>query len=507
MNKASGRECNTATGFNMAAHVLAHARALGSKPALEIAAPDATPCECLSFAELETRVRAIATGLSRAGLKPGGRVLLRIGNSAAFPLAFLAALTLGAVPVPTSAQLTAAEVVRIIATIAPALIIRAGEVPCPADPPCPVLPAEALDAFAPLPPAPFHMGNPERPGYIIFTSGTSGRPLAVVHAHRAILARAMMHEGWYGAGAGDRFLHAGAFNWTYTLGTGLLDPWTIGATAVIPAPGTPPESLPALVAAGEITIFAAAPGVYRRMLRHHPRIAAPSLRHGLSAGEKLPETIRARWCEATGTALHEAYGMSECSTFISGSPARPAPGGTLGFPQPGRRVAVLGKDGHPLPAGKAGEIAVHRSDPGLFLEYRGNPGETAARFTGPWFRTGDTGEFTPEGAVRYLGRNDDMLNAGGFRVSPLEIEQALAAHPDIGEAAVVELAVKADASIIAAFYTAPAPLDESVLQAHMARRLARYKQPRLYRHIPEIPRGANGKILRRRLRQTYEAPQ
>jgi len=115
------------------------------------------------------------------------------------------------------------------------------------------------------------------------------------------------------------------------------------------------------------------------------------------------------------------------------------------------------------------------------------------------------GEIPPEGAIRYLGRNDDMLNAGGYRVSPLEIEQALQSHPEIGEAAAVELAVKADASVIAAFYTAPAPLDEAALRAYMGERLARYKQPRIYHHLPEIPKGSNGKILRRALRETHEA--
>ncbi len=490
--------------FNLAAHVLAATARCPEKPALVISAPDGT-ASTMSHAALRRACLGIAAGLQRIGIRPGERVLLRLGNTPEFPLAFLATIAIGALPVPTSAMLTAPETARIIDEIAPALILRDAAIACPADPPCPVLSPEDLARFHDLDPAPFHMGDPERPAYIIYTSGTSGRQMAVVHAHRAILARRMMWGGWYGAGHTDRFLHAGAFNWTYTLGTGLLDPWSMGATAVIPAPGTPPEALPAILAAQGITIFAAAPGIYRRMLRARPAITAPALRHGLSAGEKLPEPTRARWHAATGTALHEAYGMSECSTFISGAPARPAPEGTLGFPQPGRRIAIIGPDGTPLPAGEAGEIAVHRSDPGLFLGYWQNEAETRARFRGAWFATGDMGEITPEGAVRYLGRNDDMLNAGGFRVSPVEVEQVLAAHPEITEAAVVELPVKADASVIAAFYTAPAPLDEAALAAYMSERLARYKQPRVYRHIPEIPRGANGKILRRALRQTHEA--
>jgi acyl-coenzyme A synthetase/AMP-(fatty) acid ligase len=154
------------------------------------------------------------------------------------------------------------------------------------------------------------MGDANRLGYIIFTSGTSGRPQAVAHAHRAILGRAMMMQGWYGLQADDRLLHAGAFNWTYTLGTGLMDPWTLGATALIPAPGTAAQDLPALLARARATIFAAAPGVYRQLLRAAlPPL--PDLRHGLSAGEALPETTRDAWHAATGKPIFEAFGMSE----------------------------------------------------------------------------------------------------------------------------------------------------------------------------------------------------
>jgi acyl-coenzyme A synthetase/AMP-(fatty) acid ligase len=114
--------------------------------------------------------------------------------------------------------------------------------------------------------------------------------------------------------------------------------------------------------------------------------------------------------------------MSEVSTFISASPARPAPPGASGYPQPGRRVAVLDADGAPVPRGAPGTLAVHRDDPGLFLGYLNQPEDTAARFAGDWFLTGDTVSMADDGAITYLGRDDDMMNAGGYRVSPLEVE-------------------------------------------------------------------------------------
>jgi acyl-coenzyme A synthetase/AMP-(fatty) acid ligase len=150
-------------------------------------------------------------------------------------------------------------------------------------------------------------------------------------------------------------------------------------------------------------------------------------------------------------------------------------------------------------------LAVHRSDPGLFLGYLGAAEETAARFKGDWFCTGDIGQMAPGGAITYLGRNDDMLNAGGVRVSPLEIEAALNAHPAILETAACEVRVKSDVSVIAAFYVVMHDIPEADLQAFAAERLARYKQPRLYIRRDSLPRGANNKLGRRKLREEYEA--
>ncbi|SLN18262.1 Benzoate--CoA ligase [Pseudoruegeria aquimaris] len=490
--------------FNMARHVLAAGARTPGKPALVIAGPDGAR-RCYGHGDLERMVRGIASGLLRQGLAPGDRVLMRLGNSLEFPLTFLAAIAAGLVPVPTSAMLTAPECSRIAAEIRPALIVADAGVALPDAPGVPVVAAGELAQWRDLPPADYVMGDPERLGYIIYTSGTSGQPRAVCHAHRAIWARRMMWDGWYGLTSEDVLLHAGAFNWTYTLGTGLMDPWSRGATAVIPEAGTRSADLPALLAREDVTIFAAAPGVYRQILKHGNRFHLPRLRHGLSAGEKLPDPVRAAWNAATGTAIYEAYGMSECSTFVSGAPGHPAPAGASGYPQPGRRVAVLGEDGQPVPHGTPGILGVSNRDPGLMLGYWDAEGETRARFAGEWFLTGDTVSMDADGAIHYLGRSDDMMNAGGFRVSPLEVERVLNAHPDVLECAAAEVMVKADTTVIAAFYVSEAEIPEAALSAFAESRLARYKSPRLYRRVPALPKGANNKILRRKLREDFEA--
>jgi len=486
--------------FNLAAHVLAAGDDRPDATALEILGPGGA--ECWSYRQLIAAVRGTATGLLDMGLRPGDRILLRLGNSVEFPLAYLGAIAAGLVPVPTSAQLSRPEITRVAAGLDPGLVIAGPDIPCP-DHPAPVLSADDLHGFHTRPAADWHIGDPDRPAYVILTSGTSGRTRAVVHAHRAILARRMMWDGWYGLRQSDRLLHAGAFNWTYTLGSGLMDPWTIGATALIPRAGRASTDLPGLLARSGATICAASPGVYRQALRADMP-ALPALRHGLSAGEKLPETLRDRWRAATGCDLHEAFGMSECSTFISGKPGRPAPPDTLGWPQPGRRVALLDDTGAPVDAGASGIIAIHRSDPGLMLGYHGEPEASAARFAGDWFLTGDIACETESGALRYLGRNDDMMNAGGIRVSPIEVEGALIEHPGVTEAAACELRVGPETRIIGAFWTGPDPIEEDDLRAFAAERLAGYKIPRLFVRVDQLPRGANNKLLRRKLRQDWE---
>ncbi|SEP59564.1 class I adenylate-forming enzyme family protein [Thalassovita taeanensis] len=489
--------------FNMAAYVLGCADALPEKTALAVLSP-AGP-DIWSYARLKAAVLGTGAGLLARGFRPGDILLMRLGNTVEFPLAYLGAIAVGIVPVPTSSMLTAPEVAKMVAQLSPAGILRDAGVACPDDTGLPVIGTDELLAMRDLPPADYAMGDPERLAYIIFTSGTSGNPRAVCHAHRAVWARRMMHDGWCGLRSDDRLLHAGAFNWTYTLGTGLMDPWSVGATALIPAEGVAIEALPELLKANDATIFAAAPGVYRKLLNHHPKLDLPNLRHGLSAGEKLSETIRAQWNAATGGKLiFEAYGMSECSTFISASPTALATQGTLGRPQVGRRVAIVDDDG-PVEIGQEGTIAIARSDPGLMLGYYGAEAETAERMQGAWFLTGDHGAMAEDGQIAYLGRVDDMMNAGGYRVSPLEVEAVLHHAPGLRDVGVTDIEVKEDARIIAAFYTSDAALDEDSLRRYAEDRLARYKQPRVWVRIDAMPTNPNGKLSRRALKALYPA--
>jgi acyl-coenzyme A synthetase/AMP-(fatty) acid ligase len=489
--------------FNLAAHVLTKADENADKTALSVIST--TGADSWSYRRLKQAILGVGTGLLRRGYQPGDILLMRLGNTVDFPIAYLGAIAVGLVPVPTSAMLTTPEVARMIAQLRPRAVLRDPAVACPevTDLGCDEVCTRDLDMMHTLPAARFHMGDPNRLAYLIYTSGTSGQPRAVMHAHRAIWARQMMHQGWYGLRADDRLLHAGAFNWTFTLGTGLMDPWTAGATALIPAADVSISALPGLLAQHEATLFAAAPGVYRKILQDHTTLDLPSLRHGLAAGEKLSAAIRQHWAQATGgKPIFEAYGMSECSTPISACPDYPATEGALGRPQTGRILSLRNEDG-PVKIGEDGVISIHKSDPGLMLGYFEAPDATARRFDGDWFLTGDHGVMDVSGQIHYTGRADDMMNAGGYRVSPLEVEAALHGAPGVNALAVTDVEVKADACLIVGFYTANEPLDPETLSEFAQTRLARYKQPRVWVHVDAMPTNPNGKLSRQKLKELY----
>ncbi|GAB5446075.1 class I adenylate-forming enzyme family protein [Gymnodinialimonas sp.] len=464
--------------FNLSSYVLSKAQETPDKIALAVLGP--TRAERWSYARLEEAVARAAGGLVAAGLTTGDKLLLRMGNSAQFPIAFLGAIRAGIVPIPTSAAFTVPEITKIAQALPPQAILAEHGIALP-ECACPVLSLDVLEGQ----PHPAYDSAADDLAYVVFTSGSSGRPKPVAHAHRAVWARRMMWEGWYGLRADDRLMHTGAFNWTYTLGTGLLDPWAMGATALVPAPGTPPESLALLAKRHDATILAGSPGIFRKLL-HTPLPPIPKLRHALSAGEALPPSLRARWHAATGTDIHEALGMSEVSTFLSGAPARPAPEGTIGFPQDGRNIRITD-----------GCLAIHGSDPGLMLGYINGRSIDLPLTDDGWFQTSDRVTRRDDGAYTYHGRADDILTAGGFRIAPLEIEQVFHAAPGVTDCAALTLTPTPETTILALAYCGSAR--ETALQDHARTHLARHKHPRAYLPLDALPRGANGKLNRRAL--------
>jgi len=503
--------------FNMATYCLAPGgpRDPGKTGLVLIGDADAPEAgERLTFAALDVAVRRVAAGLAAAGLRRGDRLVIALPNTADYLLLFYGALAGGMVPLPASAMLTASEVAFLAADAGAAAVALSDDAEVAIAPGVATLRSPAIAAIRAAPPQPGYADTAaDDPAFLIYTSGTTRQPKGVLHAHRSAWGRRPTYAEWSGIGPDDVMLHAGAFNWSYTLSAGLADPWANGATAVLFHGERTAGVWARLIAATGATLFAAVPGVYRQMLREGGVArGAGRLRHGLVAGEALPPALLAEWQATTGLPLYEAFGMSECSTFVSNHPGMAVRPGSPGRPQAGRRVAALPLDGGtaPVPAGEHGLLAVHRADPGLMIGYWRRPEEDAAAFRGDWFVSGDVISFDDDGYVWFQGRADDVMNAGGYRVSPLEVEAALAGCPGIAEVAVAEHEVRAGVRVIAAWAAVRPGVagDAALARALLARgaeTLAAYKRPREVFFVEGLPRTPNGKVARRLLR-TLDAP-
>lgn len=496
--------------FNMARYCLEEAaRSTPDKVALIVVSDAHAPAqqaECWSYAQLDTAVRRVAAGLQRLGLEPGARIMIRMGNTSDYALLFFGAIAGGYVPLPSSAQLTEEEANFLLADSGAQMLAVSDDLAIQSSAVIQILsPAEIAKLRNSDELAGYADTAANDPAFLVYTSGTTGQPKGVLHAQRSAWGRRPMYQGWYGITSGEVILHAGAFNWTYTLGVGLTDPWANGATAVLYNGPRDITVWPTLMEKFRATLFAAVPGLYRQILKYNDLRAfdLSSLRHGLTAGEALNVALLEQWRDATGKELYEALGMSECSTYISTTPGDSIRPGSPGKPQPGRCVAVLPiEDGtEPLSSGETGLLAVHRSDPGLMLGYWNRPEEEEQVYRGDWFIGGDLAHFDDDGYLYYHGRNDDVMNAMGYRVSPLEVEHCLSQHPAVAEVAVAEVAVRDGVTVIAAFVAPrdPDEIDAAPLLAYAHEHLAAYKCPREIIFTDALPRTANGKVRRRDL--------
>ena len=494
--------------FNIARYCLAeNARLRGDKTAMILVGADHETR--MTFGEVDLAVRRLAAGLQGLGLPRGSRIMIRMANDADYALTYFATMAAGYVALPSSSQLTAAEAAYLLENSGAAAVAASAELATSLHLPEGVLlidPARLAELKQASPLADYADTAADDPAYLVYTSGTTGKPKGVLHAQRAAWGRRPMHQGWLGLHESDVMLHAGAFNWTYTLGVGLVDPWAVGATTVLYNGPRDVQVWPALLEKHRATMFAAVPTLYRQILKYcdldgHDLTA---FRHGVTAGEALSPALLAEWQQRTGKPLYEALGMSEISTYISTGPGMEIKPGSPGRPQPGRRVAILDPDSdstEPLPQGSTGLLAVHRSDPSLMLGYWKRPDEEALVYRGEWFCGGDLASFDADGYVWHHGRNNDIMNAMGYRVSPVEVESALADHPAIAEIAVTEAQVRADVSVVAAFIVLREGQDVTAeALGHFAHdRLAAYKCPREWRFVSSLPRTANGKVQRKKL--------
>lgn len=349
----------------------------------------------------------------------------------------------------------------------------------------------------------------EDPALIIYTSGTTGPPKGALHAHRVLLGHLPGVEFPHNffPQPGDCFWTPADWAWIGGLIDVLFPSWHHGMPVVAHrARKFDPDAALALMARHRVR-NAFLPPTALKMMRQATAVPSDlALRSIGSGGETLGTELLTWGRTVLGTAINEFYGQTEVNLVVGNCAAamdiRP---GSMGRPIPGHRVDIVDAAGRVLPPGETGTIAVRRPDPVMFLGYWNNPEATEKKFVGDWCLTGDQGRKDDDGYIWFVGRDDDIITSGGYRIGPGEIEDCLITHPAVAMAAVVGVPDPIRTQAVKAFIVLHAGHEASdalkaEIQAHVRRRLAAHEYPRQVDFVDALPLTATGKIIRRQLR-------
>ncbi|RYC04501.1 AMP-binding protein [Ciceribacter ferrooxidans] len=359
-------------------------------------------------------------------------------------------------------------------------------------------------------------GGPDKPALMIFTSGTTGPPKGALHGHRVLPGHM---PGFQMAHAlppmpGDKMWTPADWAWAGGLLNALLPALLLGIP-VVSSPAQKFDPLMAFRIMAEMKVRNAfIPPTALRLMKivEHPRDRYDLVLRSIgSAGEALGRETYEWVKSALGIVPNEFYGQTECN-FVLSSAAHlgVTKAGAIGRPVPGHDVAIIDPDGNVLPAGAAGQIAIRRPDPVMFLEYWQKPEATAAKFIGDWMTTGDVGRRDEEGYFFFLGRDDDVITSSGYRIGPTEIEDCLLGHPAVHLAAVIGKPDPLRTEIVKAFVVlrpghVPGPELADDLRLWVKQRLSMHEYPREVTFVDELPLTTSGKVIRRLLREQETA--
>jgi benzoate-CoA ligase family protein len=486
--------------------------------------------ERVTYEELLRNVNRAGNALrGRYGVRAEERVLLLLVDGPAFAYSFFGAIKIGAVPVPLNTLWKPADYEYVIRDSRAAVIIVSPELL----PQLERVPAEARGAVRHIVVAPFQDGDVpdldaeptsrDAPAFWLYSSGSTGVPKGCVHLqHDMVVSAELFAKGVLGIVPADRCYSVAKLFFAYGLGNALYFPLAVGATTIL-WPGAPtPQNVYAVIEKHRPTLFFSVPTGYGMMLAHDRRISdarssfdefrtsgpAPdfdlsSIRLAVSAGEALPSTLYERFKQRFNIDVLDGIGSTEAAhMFISNRPDAIRPGSS-GLLVEGYGARLLDDGGGPVPIGEIGNLWIEGDS--VCAGYWNQPEKTKLTIEGVWLRTGDKYTQDADGYFWYAGRSDDMLKVGGMWVSPVEVENALVAHPAVLECGVVgredhDTLVKPMAFVVlrdGVNGTAELAKD---LQQFVRERLAEYKRPRWVEFLPELPKTATGKIQRFRLR-------
>lgn len=478
--------------------------------------------ETYRYSEIASLAGRLAHVLRANGIGKGDRVIVMMPRMPWWQIALVAALRIGAVPIPCIEMLTARDLeYRVRNSGARAVICRSehvrkfddvvdglsarialgggdGWIDLKSGMAGAVADTEATVVAA------------EDPAIMYYTSGSTGHPKGVVHAARALYAWQFSAEHWLDLSPNDCIWCTADTGWSKAGTSIVFGPWSRGAcTFFFDGPFDPRERL-RLLEKHRVTVFCApATELFRIVNEDFAPFDLSCLRRTVSAGESMNPAVAQRWLEVTGLTVAEAYGLTESLMLVANAPMEPVRFGSMGKPLPGCDVDVIDQAGRRLPPGTAGALALRLPNPQLMLGYWQEEERTRACYIdgpdGKWFLTGDLASRDEDGYLWYSGRADDIISSAGYRIGPLEVENALLEHAAVQECAVVGSPDRERGEIVKAFVVLRDgfPRDASLvaeLQDHVKKITAPYKYPRAIAFVSDLPRTATGKVRRRELR-------
>jgi long-chain acyl-CoA synthetase len=502
----------------------------------------------MTYAEWERVSRAFAAFLiEEAKLRPGDRVAIMLPNLLAYPVAFLGAVRAGMIvvnvnplytPRELKAQLTDAGATAIVimenfahkleaivadTKIKHVVVARLGDF-------MPALkravfnfantyirravPAWRFDTVTLLqracnrpPSATYKDAQPEStsPAVLQYTGGTTGVPKGAILTHRNLVANTLQCRAViapYLAEEQGSVLTPLPLYHIFSLTANLLAFALMGGRSVLVPDPRDIKGLIRTIRSAQVTTMTGVNTLFNALI-NTPDFAAldfSKLSFAVGGGAAVQSAVAVRWREITGTELVEGYGLTEASPVVCLNPVRNPRIGTVGLPVPSTEVAIRDDHGNDLPVGEAGEICVR--GPQVMAGYWQRPDETKLVLTADgWLHTGDIGAFDPEGFLKILDRKKDMVNVSGFKVFPNEVEDVIAQHPGVLEAAVIGVADAHTGQAVKLFVIKRDPaLTEADLTKFAREQLAAYKVPKVIVFVDSLPKSNVGKIIRKDLK-------
>jgi acyl-CoA synthetase (AMP-forming)/AMP-acid ligase II len=471
-------------------------------PALLVPGTSAT----VSYAELHAAVERVARELVGEGITPGDAVAMSFANGPEMVIAFLSIIAAGAAAAPLNPAYTADEFRSYLDDLRPRAMILHGGAGEAARSVCEEVGTRVLDATAQTPSAltvaesdggSLPARDPDARALLLHTSGTTSRPKVVPLCQRNLASSARAVAATYELDGADVSHCVMPLFHVHGLVASTLATLSTGGTVLVPPRFSASAFWRDTVTHGA-TWYSAVPTIHAVLSARAADEPVPEhrLRFGRSCSSSLASPLQDQAEERLRIPLVQAYGMTEAAHQMASNPLPPAERrrGSVGLAT-GTQVTVLDDDWAPVPAGEVGEVAVRGTS--VVDGYLDNPEANAASFRHGWFRTGDLGKLSGDGYLTLEGRIKEMINRGGEKISPLEVEDALLRHPAVAEAVVYGREDAKYGEQVAAAIVAMSPVTVDELRAHCAASLASFKVPASIALLDAIPKGPTGKVQRR----------